>query len=184
MKELLNLFYVFARIGAFTFGGGYAMLPIIQKELVEKRGYATEDEIIDYYAIGQLTPGVIAVNVSTFIGYKKKGLIGAIFSTTGLVFFPVIIITLIAAVLTSFADNYYVQCALTGIRAAVLGMVVKTIIQMAKKGAIDIFTWIIMIVSFILMLLGAQAVFVVIGAALFGLVIKNIKDKCKKEEQQ
>ncbi len=182
MKELLNLFWVFVRIGAFTFGGGYAMLPIIQRELVEKRNYATEEEVIDYYAIGQLTPGVIAVNVSTFIGYKKRGIIGAIFTTSGLVLCPFIIITLIAAVLTNFSELYYVQCALTGIRAAVLGMVIKTIVQMAKKGAIDIFTWIIMILAFILMVLGAQAVYVVIGAALCGLLIKNIKDKSEKEE--
>lgn len=182
MKELLNLFWVFVRIGAFTFGGGYAMLPIIQRELVEKRGYATEEEIIDYYAIGQLTPGVIAVNVSTFIGYKKRGIIGAVFTTTGLVLCPLIVITLIAAILTNFSELYYVQCALTGIRAAVLGMVIKTIVQMAKKGAIDAITWIIMVAAFILMILGSQAVYVVIGAALCGIIVKNLKNKSEKEE--
>ncbi len=182
MKELLNLFSVFARIGAFTFGGGYAMLPIIQRELVEKRGYATDEEVIDYYAIGQLTPGVIAVNVATFIGYKKRGITGAVFATGGLILCPLIIITLIAALLTNFSELYYIQCALTGIRAAVLGMVIKTIVQMTKKGAVDIFTWIIMILSFLLMVLGAQAVLVVIGAALCGIVIKNLKDRGKKED--
>jgi len=182
MNELLTLFYIFARIGAFTFGGGYAMLPIIQRELVEKRGYATEEEVMDYYAIGQLTPGVIAVNVATFIGYKKKGIIGAVFATAGMIFCPLIIITLIAAVLTNFSDIYLVQCALAGIRTAVLAMIIKTIIKMAKAGAVDLITWIIMIVSFILMVLGAQAVFVVVGSALCGIIIKNIKENGVQED--
>ena len=95
MPLLPELFLTFAKVGLFTFGGGYAMLPIIQKELVEKRGYATEDEIIDYYAIGQLTPGVIAVNTATLVGVKQKGVIGGIFATVGLVLPSVFIITII-----------------------------------------------------------------------------------------
>ena len=96
MKELLELFGVFFRIGAFTFGGGYAMLPIIQREVVEKRGWASDEEVIDYYAIGQSTPGIIAVNTATFIGFKNKGIMGAIFATLGMISPSLVIITIIA----------------------------------------------------------------------------------------
>ena len=104
MKELLSMFWVFARMGAVTFGGGYAMLPIIQREIVEKRKWATEEEVMDYYAIGQCTPGIIAVNTSTFIGYKRAGVLGGIFATLGFVAPSLVIITIIAACLQNFAD--------------------------------------------------------------------------------
>ena len=96
MKEYWELFYSFAKIGAFTFGGGYAMLPLIQREVVEKKHWATEEEIMDYYAVGQCTPGIIAVNTATFIGYYKKGIIGGIFATLGVIFPSIVIILLIA----------------------------------------------------------------------------------------
>ena len=97
MRELLELFFIFFRIGGFTFGGGYAMLPAIQMELVEKRKWATNEEIIDYYAISQCTPGIIAVNTATFIGYKRKGVIGGIVATLGMVAPSLTIITIIAS---------------------------------------------------------------------------------------
>lgn len=86
MKEYLKLFFTFAKIGCFTFGGGYAMLPLLQREIVEKNAWAEEEELMDYFAIGQCTPGIIAVNTATFIGYKRKGIIGGIFATLGLIF--------------------------------------------------------------------------------------------------
>ena len=103
MRELFELLLVFARIGAVTFGGGYAMLPILQRELVEKRGWVTEEEIMDYFAIGQCTPGVIAVNTATFVGIKLRGYPGAVFATVGIVLPSIVIITLIAAVISNFA---------------------------------------------------------------------------------
>lgn len=133
MQELLDLFLIFFRIGGFTFGGGYAMLPIIQKEVVEKRGWATEEEVIDYYAIGQCTPGIIAVNTATFIGYKRKGIIGAIFATLGMVTPSLIIITIIAMFFEHFQDNPIVQNALGGIRVAVVALITSTIIKMWKQ---------------------------------------------------
>ena len=102
MKELWKMFWAFARIGGLTFGGGYAMLPMLQKEVVEKRHWATEEEIIDYYALGQCTPGIIAINVATFIGYKNRGVLGAIFSTAGMVFPSLIIITIIASAVAAW----------------------------------------------------------------------------------
>ena len=111
MKTLIKMFLTFARIGGFTFGGGYAMLPMLQREVVEKYKWATNDELIDYYAIGQCTPGIIAVNVATFIGYKNKGIPGAIFATLGVVTPSMIIIGLIAALVSNFRDYEVVQWA-------------------------------------------------------------------------
>ena len=115
MKELMDLFLTFAKIGGFTFGGGYAMLPILQREVVEKKGWATEEELMDYYAIGQCTPGVIAVNTATFIGYKFKGITGGIIATLGCVFPSLVIIAIIAACLQTFAQFAVVQFALSGV---------------------------------------------------------------------
>ena len=102
MKELWKLFFTFCRMGAFTFGGGYAMLPMIQKEIVEKNKWATEEEVLDYYAIGQCTPGIIAINTATFIGFKRKGIPGSIAATAGMVFPSLVIISTIAMFLQNF----------------------------------------------------------------------------------
>ena len=180
MKEIFELFLIFAKIGAFTFGGGYAMLPMIKRELVENRGYATEEEILDYYAIGQLTPGVIAVNVATFVGYKRKGVLGGIMATLGVVAPSVIIITLIAALITNFQDIAIVSSALSGIRLAVIAMIVKILTGVAKKGIIDIVTLIIAIVTFAVMMFGLPAAIISVASILVGIVFKTIKEGGKK----
>ena len=180
MKELLKLFLIFAKIGSFTFGGGYAMLPMIQREIVDKNGYATEDEVLDYYAIGQLTPGVIAVNVATFIGMKRKGLPGAAFATLGVVFPSVVIITLIALILRNFMDILWVQYAFSGIRVAVIALIIKTIITVTKKGVVDVFTGVLFALSIILALLfDLSSVIVILICAGLALLFKAIK----KEEK-
>ena len=120
MNEYLELVVAFFKIGIMTFGGGYAMLPMIQREVVEKRGWATEEEILNYYAIGQCTPGVIAVNTATFIGDSRKGVIGGFLATFGVVLPSLIIISVIAALLNNFAEIEAVQHALAGIRVAVV----------------------------------------------------------------
>ena len=133
MKELLDMFLMFARIGGFTFGGGYAMLPILQREVVEKKGWATEEELTDYFAIGQCTPGVIAVNTATFVGHKYRGVSGGVVATLGLVFPSLIIITLIAAFLSSFADSPLVQHALGGINACVVALIAVSVLKLGKS---------------------------------------------------
>ena len=177
MKELLKLFLIFAKIGSFTFGGGYAMLPMIQREIVEKNNYATEQEVLDYYAIGQLTPGVIAVNVATFIGMKRKGLLGAAFATFGVVSPSVVIITVIALILRNFMDIELVQYAFSGIRVAVIALIIKTVITVTKKGVVDTFTGILFAVSLILGLLfdisSAIVVLICAGAALLFKALKK-----------
>ena len=148
MKELLNLFFVFARIGGFTFGGGYAMLPMIQKEIVENKKWATEEEIMNYYAVGQCTPGVIAVNTATFIGYKLRGVWGAIFATVGVIFPSIIIITIIAAFISNFAHIPAVQHALAGINVVVCVLVLNAVITLWKKGVKNIFGIVIFVMAF------------------------------------
>ena len=137
MNELLKLFMAFARIGAFTFGGGYAMLPMLQKEVVEKNHWATEDEIMDYFAIGQCTPGIIAVNTATFVGYKTKGIPGAIAATLGMIAPSIIIITVIAAFLKNFADLPIVKHAFNGIRACVCVLILNAVTKLAQKSIVD-----------------------------------------------
>jgi len=149
MKELLKLFFVFARIGGFTFGGGYAMLPMIQKEIVENKKWATEEEIMNYYAVGQCTPGVIAVNVATFIGYKLKGLLGAVFATLGVIAPSVVIITIIAAFISNFAHIPVVQHALGGINVIVSVLVLNAVINLWKKGVKNIFGIILFVLAFV-----------------------------------
>jgi chromate transporter len=153
VKELWELFFVFCRIGGFTFGGGYAMLPIIQREIVEKRKWATDEEVIDYYAIGQCTPGIIAVNTATFIGYKNKGILGAIFATMGMVFPSLVIITIIASSFMHFQDNPIVQYAFSGVRVAVVVLVINAVIKMWKASVKDwigivIFSFTFLVVAF------------------------------------
>ena len=133
MRELWEMFITFAKVGVMTFGGGYAMLPILQREVVENKGWATDEELTDYFAIGQCTPGVIAVNTATFIGSKLKGIPGGIFTTLGVVFPSVVIITLIAAFLSNFADIPVVQHALAGVNACVVALIASSVIKLGKS---------------------------------------------------
>lgn len=149
MKELLDLFLTFARIGGLTFGGGYAMLPMIQKEVVEKRKWATEEEVADYYVIGQCTPGIIIVNTATFIGYKNKGVLGGIIATLGLVFPSIVIISIIAMFLNNFADLEVVKYAFSGIRVCVCVLIINAVIKLGKKSIIDTVSFLIFLAVFI-----------------------------------
>lgn len=178
MKEYLELFLTFAKIGGFTFGGGYAMLPILQREVVEKKKWATEEELMDYYAIGQCTPGVIAVNTATFIGGRYKGIPGAIIATLGCVFPSIVIITIIAACLQNFAAIPVVGHALAGIRAGVCALVLDAVIKLAKKSLIDPVTVIVaVIVLAVTVFTDISAVFLVIFAALVGIISKSVRER-------
>jgi len=132
MNEYLDLFLTFARVGACTFGGGYAMLPILQREVVENKGWCTDEELTDYFAIGQCTPGVIAVNTSTFVGAKRKGVLGGVVATLGMVFPSLVIITVIAAFLRNFAHIPAVRHAFNGVRAAVVALIASSVIKLGK----------------------------------------------------
>ena len=185
MKTVLQMFLTFARIGGFTFGGGYAMLPMLQKEVVEKYKWATNDELLDYYAIGQCTPGVIAVNVATFIGYKHKGIWGAIFATLGVVTPSMIIIGLIAALVSNFRELEVVQWAFSGIRAAVVALILSAVIKIGKKSLVDIFTVIIFLVVAVLSFVTELSpVIFIVTAGVCGLLIRLSKEKKAKGDDK
>ncbi|MGL4337113.1 MAG: chromate transporter [Turicibacter sp.] len=169
MNELFDLFWTFCRIGGLTFGGGYAMLPMLQKEVVESKKWATEQELLDYYAVGQCTPGIIAVNTATFIGYKRRGVMGAIVATFGVVFPSLVIIMTIAAFLKNFTDYVWVQHAFNGIRVAVCVLILNAVIKLWKTSVVNKKGVAIVIVTFILSgLLNLSPVYIVIGAAGIG----------------
>ena len=170
--SLLTLFLTFAKVGVMTFGGGYAMLPILEREVVTNHGWTTSEQMLDYYAIGQCTPGIIAVNVSTFIGYKTRGLIGAIVATLGMVFPSMLIITALASVLKMFQDNEYVRKAFSGIRIAVCALMVSAVIGLVKKAVSNIPTAIVAIAALLLqLLLGVSPIVIVVCAVAFGLIM-------------
>ena len=171
MKQYLDLVVTFFKIGIMTFGGGYAMLPMIQREVVEKRGWATEEEILNYYAIGQCTPGVIAVNTATFIGDSRKGVLGGFLATLGVVMPSLIIISIIAALLNNFAEIEAVQHALTGIRVAVVVLVGFSIRKLLKSGVKGAFGWIVFVLTFLVSaIFGLSPVIIVVAAAAAGLI--------------
>ena len=169
MNIYLDLFLTFAKVGVCTFGGGYAMLPILQREIVEKKGWATDEELTDYFAIGQCTPGVIAVNVATFIGYKFKGYAGGIIATLGVVFPSVVIITLIAAFLSNFADIPVVAHALNGVNACVVAMITSSVIKLSKSTIKDKVTLgIFLVVLALAFFAGTSPVLLVVLAGVAG----------------
>ena len=171
MKQYLDLVVTFFKIGIMTFGGGYAMLPMIQREVVEKRGWATEEEILNYYAIGQCTPGVIAVNTATFIGDSRKGVLGGFLATLGVVMPSLIIISIIAALLNNFAEIEAVQHALAGIRVAVVVLVGFSIWKLRKSGGPGAFGWIVFGLTFLVSaIFGLSPVIIVVAAAAAGLI--------------
>ena len=137
MPVLADLFLTFAKVGAMTFGGGYAMLPILQREIVEKKGWATEDQLADYYAVGQCTPGIIAVNTATFVGSSQAGILGGVIATLGLVFPSLVIIMTIAAFLKGFMDMEAVGHAFNGVRAGVTALILASVIKLFKGAVKD-----------------------------------------------
>lgn len=154
MRILLDLYLTFVKIGMVNFGGGYAMLPLLERELVDDRHWTSREELLDYFAIGQCTPGVIALNASTFIGYKKKGIIGGITASIGFLTCPIVIILLIAAFLTNFADLPLVKHAFAGIRVCVCVLILQAVLRLWKNSIVDKVTLILYILIFLLAISG------------------------------
>ena len=178
MNIHLNLFLTFAKVGVMTFGGGYAMLPILQREVVENKGWATEEELMDYFAIGQCTPGVIAVNTATFIGQKLKGTFGAIFATLGVVFPSLVIISLLAGVIEAFSHLVWVQNAFGGIRVCVCVLIANAVVKLFKKAVVDVPTFIIfLLVAVGSIFLPVSPVIFVLIAAVAGIILKAMGGK-------
>ena len=176
MKELFDMFFTFAKVGAMTFGGGYAMLPILQREVVENKGWAEEAELTDYYAIGQCTPGIIAVNVATFIGYKKRGVVGGIFATLGVIFPSLIIIMSLAGVISAFSDFVAVQHAFAGIRVCVTVLVFNAVVKLWKSAVVDKLTLAIFLVVFAgSTLTDIPVMLFILAAGILGLSVRSIR---------
>ena len=173
MNILLDLFLTFARIGGLTFGGGYAMLPILQREVAENKKWTTEEELMDYYAIGQCTPGVIAVNVATFIGYKIAGIIGGIIATLGVI---------TPSFLTNFADLPIVIHAFNGVRVCVCVLILNAIIKLGKKSIVDKLTFAIFIAVSILSIVTSLSpiIYIIISGVIGALIYKfrGGKEEC------
>ena len=176
MKKCLELFWMFFRIGLITFGGGYAMLPMLKREVVEKKQWTGEEELLDCFAIGQCTPGVIAVNVATYVGYKRKSVVGAIAATVGVVLPSFLIILAIAAFIRQFYDIKWVQHALAGIRVAVCGVVTVTIAGLVRKSSVDAFSIVVTVLSFaVVYFLKVEPVIAVLGAAAAGVAVSALR---------
>ena len=178
LKKLFQVFWSFFKIGAFTFGGGYAMIPLIQNEAVEKRGWVTDDDILEIIAIAESTPGPIAINSATFVGYRAAGVLGSVCATLGVVLPSFVIILLISFVLKQFQDIKAVQYAFQGIRAGVLALLCKSLWTMYKKSPKGWAAYIVMAAAFVLTaIFDVNVIFVIIGCAVFGLITSTYMKK-------
>ena len=181
MKELLELFLTFAKIGVMTFGGGMAMLPILEREVVQNKHWATEEELVDYFAIGQCTPGIIAVNTATFVVQKRKGAMGGITATLGVVFPSLVIITILAGLITNFAHLAWVQNAFAGIQVCVCVLILNAVLKLLKKSVVDKRTAVIFVIVLLgNMLLSVSPVWFVLLSAMSGIVLKNLEGRAAK----
>ena len=185
IKLNLELFWSFFKIGGMTFGGGLTMLPMLEHELVQKKEWVSEEELLDCYAIGQCTPGIIAVNTATFVGYKKNKISGGIFATLGMIFPSILIITIIAMFLKNFMDNIWFQHALQGVRGVVCALLCNTVINLCKKSLKNLFTELVFLA---VLLLGfftkIPTIILVLLAAAAGIIADLIKEKTEHLRKQ
>ncbi len=170
-SELIHLFISFFRIGLFTFGGGYAMLSLLEDEVITKRNWITHDEMLDLYAIGQSTPGVIMVNTATFIGFNRAGYGGALIATLAVICPSIIIMTIVATLLEGFGESVYIQKALLGVNIAVAAMLCSALFRLGKQSVKSISSGIVMAVSFLMVqLFGISTIVIVPIAAILGVI--------------
>lgn len=174
LRDLWQLFFVFFRTGAFTFGGGYAMLPILEREFVTERGWITSEDMLNYVAIGQSTPGLIAVNMATFIGYRRCGFWGSLVSTLGIITPAIIIITIIAAFISNFSEYVYVQKALAGINVAVAVILVSAVWDLGKKSVTDMIGLALAVIAFIaVVVFKVNSIWLILFALVVGISVKG-----------
>lgn len=182
IKQLLNLYLIFAKVGTFTIGGGLAMMPMLQKELIDKRHWITEDELLDYYAVGQSTPGIVAVNVSTFVGYKQLGILGGVIATLGMITPSLVIIMILAKFINSISDYPYVQKALNGVNVAVAALLTSVVVNFSKKTIKKPINVVFMLVAFVIVFfLKVPSFYVIIAALVTGIIITAVKLKKEKK---
>jgi len=176
--KLRELYMAFFRIGGFTIGGGYVMLPMMQKEVVDTKGWVTDEDMVNYYALGSTVPGVIAINTATMVGYKKRGLPGALASTAGMITPSLLIIMFIAAFLTRYQDYALVQSAFNGIRVAVFSIMVMAVVRIGKKVIKDWVGWSVAIGAFVVVaVVGISPIYVILAVITLGVIMGLRKDK-------
>ncbi len=177
-KELLDIYLLFFKMGAVTFGGGYAMLPILRREIVQRRGWLSEEQVMDFFAVSQCLPGIIASNASVFIGYQRRKTPGAIAAALGVVTPSIIIITLIAALMQNFQNEPLVQQAFKAISICVCALILEAVISMWKKGVKD---WVGIIICLAVFALAVftdiSPIWLVLASALSGIAVKTAKEK-------
>ncbi|MBP8713886.1 MAG: chromate transporter [Lachnospiraceae bacterium] len=179
-ESLWTLFITFAKVGVMTFGGGYAMLPILQREVVEDRGWATDEELADYFAIGQCTPGVIAVNTATFIGYKYDGVMGGIIATLGVVSPSLVIICALAGCISAFSDVPAVQNAFAAIRVCVCILIFNAVVKLFKSSVKDALTLCIFLaVTLLSWFFDMSPVIFVLAAGITGILLEVFSSRSK-----
>lgn len=178
LKTILQLFFCTLKIGAFTFGGGYAMIPIMQREFCEKHKWVEENDILDIFAIAQSLPGVIALNSSVFIGYRVAGVGGACAAALGVSLPSLIVLSVVSLFYVQFQENIYVQAALQGIRACVVALILQAVLKLGKPAIKDLFGWGVAIAAFLLVvLLNVNAIFVIAGAGVLGFLYQLLRRK-------
>lgn len=178
LRTLFELYYEFAKIGTFTIGGGLAMMPMMERELIAKKHWITEEDLLDYYAIGQSTPGIVAVNVATFVGFREAGILGGIVATLGMVTPSLVIIMILAGLINSISDYPYVQKALAGVNVAVAALLTSVVVKFAKKTIKKILHAVYMAVAFSLVFfLKVPPVWIILAALTTGVIISLVKVK-------
>lgn len=184
--KLIELFLSFFKIGAFTFGGGYAMMPIMQREVVDKKNWASDEDILDILVISESTPGVLAVNSATFIGYKIRGFWGSFFATLGVVLPSFIIISVLSLFILQFKENAIISYAFMGIRAGVAMLIFNAVFKLSKKMKRDLFTYIIILAAFMITLLTSfNIIWIILIAAMIGIahgLITNFRKKVSRHD--
>ena len=182
LKKVFQLFITFIKIGAFTFGGGYAMVPLIQRETVEKKKWINDDDILEIVAIAESTPGPIAVSSATFVGYKTAGVLGAAAATIGVVLPSFTIIYFISFVIDKFENNTAVKYAFSGVRAGVLALIIKALWTMSKKSAKNIISFIITAFAFVFAALNINVIYIILACAVTGIVSSLIMSGREKKK--
>lgn len=178
MKIYWEIFLAFFRVGALTFGGGYSMLPLIQKEVIEKKGWATNEEVVDFYAMAQVLPGIIAVNTAIFLGNKIKGRLGGIVAALGVAAPSLIVIMLIAAFLRNFMEYEVVQRAFWGIRVVVSALILQAIIKLWKAAVKDWLGYVVYAAVLLLALFsGIPTILLIVAAVLAGILYGTVAER-------
>lgn len=182
MNKVLDLFLTFLKIGGFTFGGGYAMIPLIEHEICENKKWLDSKDILEVIAVAESTPGPIAINAATFVGYRTAGILGAAAATFGVVLPSFVIISLLSAVLQRFQEVRAVKYAFMGIRACIPALILKAVWSMYKASPKGVFEFFIMAAALILAaFVGFDAVYIIVGCAVFGLIHSFVIGRGEKE---